>query len=74
VNHFLPDHARVIGGAQVMNALLLPIVLGFLYVLAIKTLPEPYRVRGIYKWLVGLIVLVTAGFGFYAGIAGALGV
>jgi Mn2+/Fe2+ NRAMP family transporter len=59
---------------EVMNALLLPIVLGFLYVLAIKTLPEPYRVRGIYKWLVGLIVLVTAGFGFYAGIAGALGV
>jgi hypothetical protein len=53
-----------------MNALLLPIVLGFLYLLALKALPEPYRLRGAYKWLVGAVVLITAGFGFYAGIAG----
>lgn len=58
---------------EVMNALLLPIVLGFLYLLAIKTLPQPYRLTGFYKSVVGLVVLVTAGFGFYAGIAGALG-
>jgi len=58
---------------EVMNALLLPIVLGFLYLLALKTLPDPYRLRGIYSWVVGAIVLVTAGFGFYAGIAGAFG-
>jgi len=58
---------------EVMNALLLPVVLGFLYVLALRALPEPYRLQGAYKWLVGFIVLVTAGFGFYAGIAGALG-
>lgn len=58
---------------EVMNALLLPVVLGFLYLLALKTLPEPYRLTGVYRWLVGAVVLVTAGFGFYAGIAGALG-
>ena len=58
---------------EVMNALLLPVVLGFLYVLALRTLPEPYRLGGAYRWVVGVIVLVTAGFGFYAGIAGAFG-
>jgi len=58
---------------EVMNALLLPIVLGFLYLLALKTLPDPYRLWGVYSWVVGAIVLVTAGFGFYAGIAGAFG-
>jgi Mn2+/Fe2+ NRAMP family transporter len=57
---------------EVMNALLLPIVLGFLYLLAIKALPEPYRLRGLYKWLVGVVVIITACFGFYAGVAGAL--
>ena len=34
-------------GVQVMNALLLPIVLGFLYLLA-RRLPKPYRLQGAY--------------------------
>jgi Mn2+/Fe2+ NRAMP family transporter len=55
---------------NVMNALLLPIVLGFLYLLARKALPEPWRLKGWYAWLVGLIVLFTAGLGVYAGIMG----
>ena len=58
---------------EVMNALLLPIVLGFLYLLAVKTLPDPYRLKGVYKLIVGGVVLLTGGFGFYAGIAGAFG-
>jgi Mn2+/Fe2+ NRAMP family transporter len=57
---------------EVMNALLLPIVLGFLYLLAIKTLPPPYRLGGVYVWIVGVVVVVTAGFGLYAGITGAV--
>jgi NRAMP (natural resistance-associated macrophage protein)-like metal ion transporter len=57
---------------NVMNALLLPIVLGFLYLLARKALPEPWRLRGWYAWLVGFIVLSTAGLGVYAGIMGIL--
>ncbi len=55
---------------NVMNALLLPIVLGFLYLLARKALPEPWRLKGWYAWLVGLIVLFTAGLGVYAGSMG----
>jgi Mn2+/Fe2+ NRAMP family transporter len=55
---------------NVMNALLLPIVLGFLFQLARKALPEPWRLKGWYAWLVGFIVLFTAGLGVYAGIMG----
>jgi Mn2+/Fe2+ NRAMP family transporter len=56
-------------GVQVMNALLLPIVLGFLYLLA-RRLPQPHRLQGIYAVAVALIILAAAGFGVYAGIAG----
>ncbi|MCE0496731.1 MAG: divalent metal cation transporter [Methylacidiphilales bacterium] len=55
---------------NVMNALLLPIVLGFLFLLARKALPEPWRLKGWYAWLLGVIVLLTAGLGVYAGIMG----
>jgi Mn2+/Fe2+ NRAMP family transporter len=59
-------------GVEVMNALLLPIVLGFLYLLALKALPDPYRLKGFYAWVVGAVVAVTAGFGVYAGLTGAI--
>jgi len=58
-------------GVQVMNALL-PIVLGFLYLLA-RRLPLPYRLRGAYAAFVAVVILVSAGFGVYAGIAGLAG-
>lgn len=57
-------------GVNVMNALLLPIVLGFLFLLAKKTLPEQYRLRGCYAWIVGIVLAVTALFGLYAGLVG----
>lgn len=57
-------------GIEVMNALLLPIVLGFLYLLAVKTLPEAYRLKGKYGFIVGVILFVTAIFGLYGGITG----
>jgi NRAMP (natural resistance-associated macrophage protein)-like metal ion transporter len=53
-------------GVQVLNALLLPIVLGFLYVLARRVLPAAYRLQGFYGLLVGVVVAVTAGFGLGA--------
>lgn len=56
-------------GVQVMNALLLPIVLGFLYLLA-RRLPAPYRLEGWYALIVASVVALAAGFGVYAGIAG----
>ena len=59
-------------GVQVMNALLLPIVLGFLFLLARRVLPEPYRLKGPYAVVVGATIALTAGLGLYAGIAGLL--
>ena len=56
-------------GVQVMNAMLLPIVLGFLFLLARK-LPQPYRLEGWYGWGVGGLMLVTTILGLYAGITG----
>lgn len=55
---------------NVMNALLLPIVLGFLYLLAIKALPDKYRLKGWYAIFVGIILFITTAFGFIAGIWG----
>ena len=55
---------------EVLNALLLPIVLGFLFALALKTLPDEHRLKGVYAWIVGVTMLVTAGFGVYAGMSG----
>jgi len=53
-------------GVQVMNALLLPIVLGFLFALANRSLPEAYRLKGVQAVLVGAVMAATAGFGVYA--------
>lgn len=58
-------------GVQVMNALLLPIVLGFLYLLA-RRLPVPHRLQGGYAITVCATILVAAGFGVYAGLSGLL--
>lgn len=55
---------------EVLNALLLPIVLGFLFALAAKALPEKYRLKGWYAWVVGIILSLTALFGIVAGIWG----
>jgi hypothetical protein len=57
----------------VVNAMLLPIVLAFLYRLACTELPEALRLKGAYAKAVGLIFILMAGFGLYAGIAGIAG-
>lgn len=67
------DLVKLSVGVQVMNALLLPIVLGFLYVLARRALPEPHSLKGGYAALVVTIIVLTAGFGLYSGVVGALG-
>ena len=59
-------------GVQVMNALLLPIVLGFLYLLA-RRLPQPYRLQGAYAAISGAVIAVTVVFGVYSGAAGLWG-
>ncbi len=60
-------------GVEVMNALLLPIVLGFLYLLARHALPEPYRLKKGYAMLVFVLLLITSVFGLFGGIAGSSG-
>ncbi len=57
-------------GVQVMNALLLPIVLGFLVRLAMVTLPEAQRLKGKYMWLVVVVCAITCAFGVLGGIGG----
>jgi Mn2+/Fe2+ NRAMP family transporter len=66
------SHANLVAlsvGVQVMNALLLPIVLGFLYLLARK-LPMAHRLRGPYAVVVAAIIFATTVFGVYAGLTG----
>jgi Mn2+/Fe2+ NRAMP family transporter len=59
-------------GVQVMNALLLPIVLGFLYLLA-RRLPEPHRLQGGYAVIVAIVIAASIIFGVYSGISGLWG-
>lgn len=55
---------------QVMNALLLPLVLGFLFLLAVRALPAPVRLRGWYKWVVLVVGGLTCALGVWGGISG----
>jgi Mn2+/Fe2+ NRAMP family transporter len=66
----VPDLVALNIGVEVMNALMLPLVLGFLVLLAFKALPAEHRLRGPYAWLVVFVSVVTAGLGVYGGITG----
>jgi hypothetical protein len=44
-------------------------VLGFLYMLAIKALPKPYRLQGGYSVVVGIVVVATSLMGVYAALS-----
>jgi Mn2+/Fe2+ NRAMP family transporter len=66
----VPDLVWLTIAAQVLNAFLLPLVIGFLVALAVKALPEKLRPRGGYLWaLIGISVLVIA-VGLYGGVSG----
>jgi Mn2+/Fe2+ NRAMP family transporter len=58
--------------AGVLNAVLLPVVLWFLYRTARHALPEDLRPRGAYAVAVAVVLALTAGLGLYAGVAGLL--
>jgi Mn2+/Fe2+ NRAMP family transporter len=51
---------------QVMNAFMLPIILGVLIMLSTKALPKAWRVRGTYLLIVVILCSLTA----FAGVAG----
>lgn len=58
---------------QVMNALLLPLVLGMLFVLARRALPAAHRLRGRHALMTGIVMLGVSLLGVYCGITGAAG-
>jgi Mn2+/Fe2+ NRAMP family transporter len=69
---FVPDLVWLNIAAQVLNAFLLPLVIGFLVALAVKVLPEPLRLRGWYLALIIGVSAIVCGLGLFGGIAGFL--
>ncbi|OYV25557.1 MAG: metal transporter [Acidocella sp. 20-63-7] len=67
---FAPNLISLNVAVQVMNALLLPLVLGFLVRLALVALPPAHRPQGVYKWVVIVVCVITCGFGVLGGIGG----
>jgi len=67
-----PDLVSLNVGVQVMNAFLLPLVLGFLIALSRKALPAAQRLQGWYFGLVVGVALITCTLGVVGGIGGAL--
>jgi Mn2+/Fe2+ NRAMP family transporter len=56
--------------AGVLNALLLPLILGFLFLLARTVLPEPLRLQGTYAAVVAAAFAIAGGVALCSGIAG----
>ena len=65
-----PDLVSLNVGVQVMNALLLPLVLGFLIALAVYSLPPQHRLRGAYLKLVVAVAVLTTSLGVFGGLQG----
>ena len=63
---------RLLIAVGVANALLLPLVLLLLFLLARRALPHEYRLRGRYAIVVGISFALIAVLGLYAGITGSL--
>lgn len=66
----VPDLVSLNLAVEVMNALMLPLVLGFLIALAVRALPEALRLRGPYAWIVIGVSCLTAALGIYGGLSG----
>lgn len=67
---FVPDLVWLNVAAQVLNALLMPLVIGLLIALALKVLGDGLRPRGTYLWvLIGISALVVA-VGVYGALQG----
>ena len=66
-----PDLVSLNVAVQVMNAFMLPIVLGLLIALAGRALPRPQRLRGGYLWIVVAVATVTCALGVFGGLSGA---
>jgi Mn2+/Fe2+ NRAMP family transporter len=58
--------------AQVVNAFLMPLMIGLLVALAVKALPAPVRLRGVRLWLIAGFSTIVCALGLYGAIAGLL--
>ena len=65
-----PDLVSLNVAVQVMNAFMLPVVLGFLIALAARALPEKVRLRGWYLWVVIAVAGATCLLGVFGGLSG----
>lgn len=65
-----PDLVSLNVEVQVMNAFLLPLVLGFLIALAVKALPADRRLKGWYLWVVIAVSALTCLLGVFGGFNG----
>jgi Mn2+/Fe2+ NRAMP family transporter len=54
--------------AQILNAFLMPLVIGFLVALAVTTLPEPYRLRRGYLLTIAGVSAVVSAIGVFGGL------
>ncbi len=68
---FWPDLVSLNVAVQVMNALMLPVVLGFLIALAVMALPRKHRLQGLYLWVVVAVASLTCALGVFGGLSGA---
>jgi Mn2+/Fe2+ NRAMP family transporter len=67
-----PDLVALNIGVQVMNALLLPLVVGVLLALCARTLPASQRLRGGYRLLVMAMLGLTCVLALLGGVGGTL--
>jgi Mn2+/Fe2+ NRAMP family transporter len=67
---FVPDLVQLSVGMQVLNALLLPVVVTLLVIVAATALPESVRLRGWRLWLTAGIVGLVSAAGMVGAIAG----
>lgn len=66
----VPDLVALNVAVEVMNALLLPLVLGFLLYLAARVLPHPHRLRGIHLYVATGTCGLTSLVAVWCGISG----
>ncbi len=66
---FVPNLVALSVGVEVMNALMLPVVLGFLVALAVKALPPEHRLQGGYLRVVLAVVGLTSILGVFGGLS-----
>jgi Mn2+/Fe2+ NRAMP family transporter len=64
------DLVRLNIAAQVLNAFLAPLVVGFLVTLATKALPEHLRLRGPYRYMLIGVSALVCGLGVVGALAG----